>query len=147
MLQPYTTDELVDAVRRDCFLANSDENWTEARILSIAHDCILEQLAPRMKNAKQNWFLTAATVTLTASVTQYDVPGEAMWNGVSSVQLRNVSSQIITGKLTLIDPNNEYVYTQESPGTPGGYWVDQTQMSVLPAPSSDVASTYDAKVV
>lgn len=147
MLQPYSTDDLVDAVRRDCFLATSDENWTDERILSIAHDCILEGLAPRMKNAKQNWFLQAASVTLIASVTAYDVPPESMWNGVSSAQLRQTSDGQLCGKLVLIEPENEYLYAQnQTPNIPGLFWVDHTQLNVLPPPSSDAADTYDLKL-
>lgn len=147
MLQPYSTDDLIEAVRRDCFLATSDENWTDARILSIAHDCILEGLAPRMKTAHQNWFLQAATVTFVASVTAYDVPAESMWNGVSSVQLRQISDGLLAGKLTLIDPENEYLYGQpQNPAIPGVFWVNQTELNVIPAPDSNCVSTYDAKL-
>lgn len=147
MLQPYSTDDLIDAVRRDCFLANSDENWTESRILSIAHDCILEGLAPRMKNAKQNWFLQSASVTFVASVSAYDVPPESMWNGISSVQLRQTSDGLLCSKLNLIEPDNEYMYGQvQNPAIPANFWVDQTQLHVIPSPDSNAASTYDAKV-
>lgn len=146
MLQPYSTDDLIDAVRRDCFLAVSDENWTEARILAIAHDVILEQLSPRMRTAKQNWFLTAGTLTLVQSVTTYDVPSEAMWNGVSSVQLRQTSDGLLCGKLGLIDPNIEYAYATQAPAIPAGYWVDNTQVNLVPMPDENAAATYDGKL-
>lgn len=147
MLQPYTTDELVDAVRRDCFLATSDENWTEARILAVAHDCILEGLAPRMKNAKANYFLQSGTVTLVQSITAYDVPGEAMWNGVSSVQLRQLSDGMLCGKLTQIDPENLWRYGQfQNPALPCTFYLDDTQLNVFPAPDSNAVSTYDLRI-
>lgn len=147
MLQPYSTDDLIEAVRRDCFLATSDENWTDARILSIAHDCILEGLAPRMKTAKQNWFLQSASVTLVASVSQYDVPPEAMWNGVSSVMLRQTSDGLLAGKLTIIDPENEYMYgQQQNPAIPSVFYLNNTELNLVPRPDSNAASTYDLKL-
>jgi hypothetical protein len=147
MLQPYTTDDLIEAVRRDCFLATSDENWTDERILSIAHDVILEGLAPRMKNAHQNWFQQAASVTLVESITAYDVPAESMWNGVSSVQLRQLSDGLLCGKLTVIDPENEYMYGQpQNPAIPSVFWVNQTELNVIPAPDSVCVDTYDLKL-
>ncbi len=147
MLQPYTTDELVEAVRRDTFIATSDENWTSARILGVAQDCILEGLAPRMKNAKANYFLQAASVTLVASVTAYDVPGESMWNGVSSVQLRQLSDGMLCGKLSLIEPENLWRYGQvQNPAIPSTFYVDNTQLNVFPAPDSNAVATYDLRL-
>lgn len=146
MLQPYSNDDLIDAVRRDCFLATSDENWTDTRILNVAHDCILEQLAPRMRTAQQGWFLTSASVTIVQSVTVYDVPPEAMWNGVSSLQLRQIDNGALCGKLQLIDPNLEYAYATHVPGIPRNFWPENTTFNVIPVPDENAASTYDWKL-
>src|SRR5882724_1482993 len=97
----FDTAAFLTAVRRDSFLAASDDNWTDDRILAIAHNRITMDMTPVMKSCKQAWFQHDDSVTFVASQNNYELPQDAMWNGVESLSLVDTNGQICS-KLNLI---------------------------------------------
>lgn len=147
MLQPYATDELLAGVKRDCFIATSDENWGDSRILGVAHDQILKIIAPQLKTIKEGWFRTAGSITLVANDQTYDVPEEAMWNGVETVHLRSrTTGQLVGNPLVLITPSNAAAWSSQTTGIPAAYYIDNTQLNVFPAPNASAVTAYDLQV-
>jgi hypothetical protein len=139
-----TSDELIDAVRRDSFMAQSgsSDNWTDERILGIADDCLLDPIAPTLKRAKVGWFREDFGLEIESEVARYDVPEEAMWNGLESLFLVDPTAEIISGELKYVDPSNRMMYGSLSPAIPTRYWFDNTQIVLSPPPSSDAVSSY-----
>lgn len=146
MLQPYATDALLDAVKRDAFLATSDENWSDYRILGVAHDVLLEQIAPRLKTTKQNWFQTLGSVTLVANQRSYDLPEEAMWSSVEALHLRNRTTGKIVAKLQEFYPQSVEMYQSDTPSQPTFFYPSQTQIVLQNSPDTTSVSTYDIQV-
>lgn len=144
----YDSAALLTGVRRDCFLAASDENWTDARIMSIADDCTLSQIAPVFKSTKQDWFQADKYLPFVASVTAYDLPEEAMWSGVDKVWIVETATGRImddTG-LNYINASQRGLVQTTQAGIPTSYWTNQTQIVVNAPPDATVASTYELLV-
>lgn len=146
MLQPYATDELLEGVKRDCFLATSDENWSDSRILGVAHDQIIGEIAGRLKNTKQNWFESRGSITLSTTKVAYDLPEEAMFGSVESIHLRDRSTGNIVNKLILAQPSQIGMYQSDNPTIPVAFFLDQTQIVLPNLPDSTSVSTYDLQV-
>lgn len=140
--QDNDTTALIDAVRRDSFMAQSgqSDNWTDARILGVADDCTLKWVAPALKRTKQGWFRIDFDIPMVTEQTRYDTPQEAMWNGVEAIWLENPTSRIIEGKVSVVDDSNRMQYGWDTPGIPQYAWFDHTQIVFSPAPSADVVS-------
>lgn len=140
------TTQLISAVRRDAFLASSDDNWTTDRILAIADDCTLAYCAPALKRAKQGWFQDDFTLPLVSGVTEYDVPEEAMWSGIERAWLVNKTSGQYYADLDVVASSNRMLYqtfNNTAGSVPTGLYLNQTQMVFLPTPSTSAANTYN----
>lgn len=142
--QDNDTTALIDAVRRDSFMAQSgqSDNWTDPRILGVADDCTLKWIAPALKRTKQGWFRIDFDIPMVAEQSRYDTPQEAMWNGIEAVWLENPTSRVIEGKVSVVDESNRMQYGWDNPGIPQYAWFDHTQIVFSPAPSSDAVSAY-----
>lgn len=139
---------LLSAVRRDCFLAASDENWSDYRILGIADDCTLSQIAPTFKATKQDWFQADHSIPFVASVTAYDLPEEAMWGGVDKVWIVESSTGRILNPdgLNYINASQRGLVQTTQPGAPIAFWSNQTQININAPPDSTTVSTYEMLV-
>ncbi len=148
MAHAYDSALLLAGVRRDCFLAASDENWSDYRILGIADDCTLSQIAPVFKATKQDWFQADATVTLVASVTAYDIPEEAMWGGVDKIWVVESSTGRIVDQagLSYVNASQRGAVQSTEAGAPVAFWSSLTEINLNCPPDATVASTYELLV-
>jgi hypothetical protein len=139
-----TSDELLTAVRRDSFMAQSgqSDNWTDPRILGIADDCMLEHVAPTLKRAKVGWFREDFTIDTVTDQARYDVPQEAMWNGLEALWLTDPVSGVVSSKIQFVDSSNRMLYGSLAPGVPQFAWFDQNQLVLSPPPDSGVVNGF-----
>lgn len=141
------TTQFIAAVRRDAFLAAADTqgNWTDERILAIADDCTLAYCAPALKRAKQGWFQDDVLIAMTARVSKYDVPEEAMWSGIERAWLVDSVTGQYASALDVVASSNRMLY--QAFNTPGGaiptsIYLSATQLVVSPPPSVAAAAKY-----
>ncbi len=144
----YDSAALLSAVRRDCFLAASDENWTDTKILAIADDCTLSHIAPIFKATKQDWFQAEKIIPLVASVTAYDIPEEAMWNAFDKAWVIEAATGRIVNEqgLNYINASQKGMFQTTQAGAPIACWTNQTQININSPPDDTVASTYQMLV-
>lgn len=144
----YDSAALLTGVRRDCFLAASDENWTDTRIMAIADDCTLSQIAPTFKATKQDWFQADKTIPLVASVTAYDLPEEAMWSGVDKVWVIETATGRITNEkgLNYVNASQRGQVQTQQAGVPSAFWSNQTQLVINAPPDATTVATYSLLV-
>lgn len=144
------TTALIAAVRRDCFLATSDDNWTDARILGVADDCTLSYCAPALKRAKESWFRQDFVQSFITGQNAYDVPEEAMWSSIERAWLVAITGGGYYAPLSVVESSNRGLYqdTQntQNGGVPTAMYFSHTEAIYVPAPSSAVASTYQAVI-
>lgn len=146
---PNDSASLVAAVRRDCFTANSDDNWTDEDILGIADDCIGGPIAAALKAAKQDWFAKDFDVALVADQSAYDVPENAMWSSVENVYLVDKTTGLIVSELANISQSQRILHQPGNDGLSGiphAVWWNHTQMMLTPAPDSNTVAAYSLTV-
>lgn len=143
-----TADQLVAAVRRDCFLAANDDNWTSAKILGIADDCTLK-IAGALKRMKQDWFQEDFDVALTADEPAYAAPEAAMWTSIENAFLVDKTTGRIVAELANVNSSNRAMYQAANTGTsgtPGALWLNQYEIVLSPAPDSNAVTAYSLTV-
>jgi hypothetical protein len=142
----YDTAKFISDVRRDCFLAVADTNWTDPRILGIADDALVSLIAPVVKRTKQEWYATDYALTLVANQADYDVPQEAMYNGIEAAWLRYTSDNRLAGKLLSIQGSERGAYDNVMTGsvtTPTAFYFRNTQIRFTPPPDGTAATEYN----
>lgn len=142
------TTALLAAVRRDAFLATSDTNWGDARILGIADDCTLK-IASALKRAKQDWFQEDFDVVLVADQPGYDVPETAMWSSIENAFLRDITTGKIVSEVNNISSSNRRMFESaniESAGIPRALWLNHSQITLTPAPDDNAVASYSMTV-
>lgn len=143
-----TADQLVAAVRRDCFQAANDDNWTSAKILGVADDCTLK-IAAALKKLKQDWFQEDFDVTLVADQKEYAAPEAAMWSSVENVFLVDKSTGRIVAELANASSSNRAIYQSPNDGAsgiPGAVWLNQYALVCEPAPDDSAVTAYSMTV-
>lgn len=146
---PNNADALVAAVRRDCFLAASDDNWTSSRILAIADDCTLKNCAPALKNAKQDWFAADFELLLVTDQAEYNIPEEAMWSSIENAFLIDKTTGTVSSVLNAVASSNRGLYQAtdtQTNGIPSGFYFHHTQMVLVPNPSQSTVQQYSVTV-
>ncbi len=139
---------LLAAVRRDCFLAASDDNWSSDRILAIADDCTLK-IAAALKKTKQDWFQHDFEVVLVALQKNYDVPESAMWSSIENGFLVDKTTSLIVSRVNNVSSSNRIQYQAVNTlagGIPVALWLDHTQIVLEPAPDSNSVTAYSMTV-
>ena len=142
------TTELLAAVRRDCFLAASDDNWTADRILGIANDCTLT-LAAALKRAKQDWFQHDFELVLVASQPDYDVPESAMWSSIENAFLIDKTTGLIVSTVNNVSSSNRIQYQATNvgiDGIPQVCWLNHYKIVLSPSPDSNAVASYSVTV-
>ncbi len=142
------TTALIAAVRRDAFLAASDDNWTDARIMSIADDCTL-QIAGALKKTKQDWFNEDFDLALVTSQSKYDVPEEAMWSSLENAFLIDITTGRVVSELAFVSSSNRMMFQSIDngiTGVPDSAYLNNSQIVFSPAPDSSTVAAYSCTV-
>lgn len=142
------TTALLAAVRRDAFIATSDSNWGDARILGIADDCTL-RIAAALKRAKQDWFQEDYDVVLVEDQSEYDVPETAMWSSIENAFLRDITTGKIVSEINNVSSSNRRMFegtNTSSVGIPRALWLSHSQITLMPAPDANAVASYSMTV-
>ncbi len=141
------TTALLAAVRRDCFTANSDDNWADDKILGIADDCIL-QIAGALKKTKQDWFNDDFDVALVASQHGYDVPEEAMWSSIENAYLVDKTTGRLVSEFNVISSSNRTMFQNldSLTGVPSSVYLNNSELIFSPAPDANAVAAYSCTV-
>ncbi len=140
---------LLAAVRRDQFLAASDDNWTDVKILGIADDCLIGPIAAALKSAKQDWFANDFDVALVASQAAYDLPEQAMFSSIENGFLIDKTTGRLVSTIGNISESQRVLHQSGNDnltGTPEALWLNHTQLVLTPAPDSNAVAAYSMTV-
>lgn len=140
---------LVAAVRRDLFMAASDDNWTDEKILGIADDCLIGPIAAALKAAKQGWFGGDFDLPLTATVGEYDLPQQLSWGSIENAYLIDKTTGRIVSELGNISSSQRPLHQPGNSGlsgTPEAVYMREYTVVLTPAPDSNAVSAYSVTV-
>lgn len=105
---PFTSDDLVAAVRLRAFLPDASD-VTAANILSTADEEQSATLADVVRNIDPSWWLVEASYTLVSGTSSYRLPGRSFGAGAERVEL--VDSTGRREPVTPIDLADAWLFT------------------------------------
>jgi len=76
-LQTFTNTDLLENIRLRALLPESQNLYTDARLLMLANDELQTVIFPMMMSIKGDYFVALDTQTMTSSLT-YPIPGDAV---------------------------------------------------------------------
>lgn len=85
-MRVYTTDALIDSVKRRANIPINQATFTRAQVLAIADDEMLDTVIPLIREHSNAHFVTYEDQT-TTTATAYDIPDEAMNRRVYNVAI------------------------------------------------------------
>lgn len=88
MATDYTNDALLENIRLRVLLPNSQNLYTDDRLLMLANDELQTVIFPMMMSIKGDYFVAVDTQTMTASL-EYDIPGDAVGIKIKDVYWRD----------------------------------------------------------
>lgn len=142
------TTAFLAAIRRDAFIATSDTNWGDTRILSIADDCTLK-IAGALKRAKQDWFQDDFDLALVSGQGSYDVPEPAMWSSIENAFLRDKTTGKIVSEVNNVSSSNRRMFEGSNvtaTGIPTALWLNHSQIVLTPAPDANTVTAFSLTV-
>lgn len=148
-LSEFDSAALVAAVRRDLFLAQSDDNWPDESILGIADDCLCGPIAAALKAAKQEFFAADFDVPLVADQGSYDLPVGSMWSSIENAYLVDKTTGRIVATFENISESQRPLHQPGNDGLSGipqAAWLQHTQLNLTPAPDSNAVAAYSLTV-
>lgn len=128
MSRTYTTDGLINSVKRRCGVPINQATFTRAAILALADDSMLDLVIPMIRRHSNDHFVTYSDTT-TTTATSYDIPTEAMNRGVYDVAILDGSSNPVS--LIPIDQTRERHNAGALFGR-RGYYVEGDQLVIYP---------------
>jgi hypothetical protein len=135
------TDEFIADVKRDALIPAVQSQWTHQRILDVAYDEILSNVAVVLAEIDHSFYRESVDTTLVASQAEYDVPRYAMLGKVYKAVLVDTSDNV--QDLVGTNPGEVVHFNDTTAGHPRRIRIDGHQIVLNPAPSSTDITTWD----
>jgi hypothetical protein len=133
----YTSDDLVNDVRRDQFLTVAQDHFSPAQILNIADQELHQTLLPLLISLDDGFNLEAADTAFVSGTSDYEVSRYAMYGKVRMVTaLRSDGTE---RQLVRVTPEQAHLWEGGS-GDPEAFQILADQIRVYPTPSSATES-------
>lgn len=113
MPRDYTTDGLLDSIKRRGSLPINQSTWTAARVIEQADETLRDSIVPLVRGHRSDHFTRSEDVTLTASA-EYPIPEEAMHRGIKNVAILDTDGEPFS--LVAIDFDREIAADYYYPG-------------------------------
>ena len=95
MAVDYTTDTLVDRVRRTLQLLDDNEKLTEAEILQVCDEEIQQNLFPSLLTVREDYHLTKSAILIVSGTAQYRLPGGAASATIDRIALLRFGAGVV----------------------------------------------------
>lgn len=127
----YTTDYLVDSIKRRGFIPSSSSTYTAEDILALANEELQEYVMNTVLECHEEYLVATYDVAVESGVANYDLPSRAVGGLLRTVEMSvNGSFE----PLTRIEPGREQDYPVN--GSPAGYVVEANHLVLVPTPTS-----------
>lgn len=135
------TDEFIADLRRDSLLPAVQAQWTHQRILDVAYDEILSNVAIALTEIDHSFYRESVDTALVANQAEYDLPRYAMLGKVHKAVLVDTSENV--SDLVGLNPSEIVHFNDTTAGHPRRIRIDGSQIVLNPAPSSGDITTWD----
>jgi len=136
----WTTDDLVAEVKLRCGWPSAGGFMTDAEILTIADSEMSGTVAPLIRRAREEfWVTTAPDVALVSGQSEYRVPSRALGSALRDVLIAKGDTLYSAPELP---PEEEHRFkTNAGPWhSPFGYFLQGSYLRILPTPTSSDCS-------
>ena len=133
----YTTSDLLSGVKRRAQLPDANGALSDADLLALGDIALRTVLVPHLRSVREDYGVTYADQTITASQSDYPIP----WRAESAGGLRDVRYVVSTGEelsLPFISLADADLFVRgRNPwwGTPFAFTIQDTTIRLLPQPT------------
>ena len=139
----WTTDMLVDAVKRKAQSPNAGFQLTDAQILQIAFEETTKRFIPAIRSVRQDFFTTFETIPLVANTASYRLPVRASGTNIKQVLLVNTSTGW-AAPVPRLPASQGWSGLGRQSNTPYAYVIEGAQLRLLATPQN--VSQYQIRV-
>jgi hypothetical protein len=151
----YTSQNLIDTIKKKAFIPSTQETFTDADLLELATDEMRDYILPKIKQTREEYFVTYRDYAVSASVTSILAPDRAVGNAYRDIQNIEGSNSYKLARLDLEDniygsttgalrgyylEANKIMLRGNLTGTIRVYYMTRPGRLVLPASAAAVAS-------
>lgn len=91
---PYTSDDLLKIIKKRAFIPVSQETFSDTDLLEMATDELNSSVVPEVLQTREEWYVTAYSVTLDGSETEVDIPSRSIGGSLREVSFNQGSSDV-----------------------------------------------------
>jgi hypothetical protein len=122
----YTSQDLLDSINNKVFIPSTQDTFTDEDLLKIATDEMRDYILPKIKQTREEFFVTEKDHTVTTDTDSIVVPDRAVGNAFRDVQLIQGGVKRILARLDLEDR----VYESNS-GPLRGYYFEGNKIKLI----------------
>lgn len=104
----YTSNDLIDAVKRKIMLPLSQETFVEDDILAFANEEMMISLIPSVLEYHEEYFVFPVEVPLTTDTSRYSIPDRAIGSKMRDLSYKDTQGNLY--EMTRIDPGDKAFY-------------------------------------
>src|SRR5574338_162758 len=138
MAQSFTTDTLIESIKRRISVPINQNTYTDADILAFANEEMSLNIVPAIISLYEGHFLRSDPVDLEDNVSAYTIPIRAVGNKLNDVQYvdSNDNKHLMT-RIAISDvPHYQGAYTQNHAYT---YYIESNKVNLLPPITGSVS--------
>jgi len=151
----YTSQNLIDTIKKKAFIPSTQETFTDVDLLDLATDEMRDYILPKIKQTREEYFVTYRDYPVSSSVTSILAPDRAVGNAYRDIQLINGGNSYKLARLDIEDniystttgslrgyylEANKIILRGNLTGTVRVYYLTRPGRLVLPASAAAVAS-------
>lgn len=130
----YTTDRLLDSIRRGITMPSNQVRFDDDDLLALADEETEAVILPMLLGIRQDFLVKQKDVPLVAEQARYKIPYRAVGRKLRDLKLAN-SDGVVIRNIPLIDQKDRNTYTPEVSGDPRAYTIEGEYVVMLPTPA------------
>ena len=134
-MMAWTTDDLLDAVKRDIIAPSDEFQFTDQQILDIAWDETMKRIVPSVRSVREDYWTTTIDYAIAVGDTYKRVPSRANASTAASFWLLIVGD-VNPRRLRAFDASSRQRYVGQQTGQPVGYVLEGDKVYLYPPPDS-----------
>ncbi len=99
----YTSDDLLNIVKKRAFIPISQETFSDADLLEMASDELKSQVVPEVLATREEWYVTPYAVVLDGTELSVDIPSRAIGGALRDVTFSQGGVEMSLARLSLED--------------------------------------------
>ena len=129
------TTEFLTAVRDRAMCPADDEDWDDAKFLSVASEELRERYTSVLPNMRAGYWLHRETTTLTNGVAEYRIPARAIAQGLEKIEC-SVDSGTTWYALNPRTDSQTYDIQNRGSGEPNWFSIEADYIVLYPTPTA-----------